>query len=64
MAKPKRLGIGDKPSVSGDPMKMGLTMRERTSNSMKLRGETSEMKQQPKHKSESVSSDRGTFKCC
>lgn len=64
MAKPKRLGIGDKPSISGDPTDMGLNMRERTSNSEKLRGETSTMKQQPKIKKSSISSDRGTFKCC
>ena len=64
MAKPKRLGIGDKPKAGGNPMDLGLSMRERTSNSTKLRGETSEMKQQPKHKKESISSDRGSFKCC
>ena len=63
MSKPKRLGIGDKPTISGDPNDMGLNERKSTSNSMKLRGETSEMKQQPKLKKESISSDRGNFKC-
>lgn len=62
--KPKRLGIGDKPSISGDPQDMGLNERSGTSNKTKLRGETSEMKQQPKVKRETLKSDRGSFKCC
>jgi len=61
--KPKKLGIGDKPgSPSAD--KLGLLEAEGTSNKTKLRGETSTMKQQPTVKKGSISSDRGTFKCC
>ena len=59
--KPAGLGKGHKPTISGDPQDMGLNMRESTSNKMKLRGETSMMKQQPKHKKERISSDRGSF---
>ncbi|MDH3386879.1 MAG: hypothetical protein OEN02_03155 [Gammaproteobacteria bacterium] len=60
--KPKKLGIGDKPgSPSAD--QLGLLESEGTSNSMKLRGETSTMKQQPTIKKSSISSDRGSFKC-
>jgi hypothetical protein len=62
--KPKSLGKGDKSTISGDPNDMGLNLRESTSNSKKLRGETSIMKQQPKIKKSSISSDRGKFKCC
>jgi hypothetical protein len=62
--KPAGLGKGHKATISGDPNDMGLNMRESTSNSEKLRGETSTMKQQPKVKKSSISSDRGTFKCC
>lgn len=61
--KPSGLGKGHKASISGDPNDMGLNMREGTSNSTKLRGETSTMKQQPTIKKSSVSSDRGSFKC-
>ena len=39
--KPAGLGKGHKATISGDPTDMGLNMRERTSNSEKLRGETS-----------------------
>ena len=62
--KPAGLGKGHKASISGDPQDMGLNERKSTSNKMKLRGETSTMKQQPKLKKGSVSSDRGTFKSC
>jgi len=61
--KPKKLGIGDKSSISGDPQDMGLNERSGISNSAKLRGETSTMKQQPTLKKGSISSDRGSFKC-
>lgn len=63
MAKPKRLGIGDKPSISGDPTDMGLNERSSTSNKEKLRGETSSMKQQPTLPKHTIKSDRGSFKC-
>lgn len=64
--KPKRLGIGDKPTISGDPNDMGLNARERTSNKEKPypRSEVSSMKQYPTRPKKSISSDRGTFKCC
>ena len=59
--KHKSLGKGDKPgSQSADSL--GLLMSEGISNSAKLRGETSIMKQQPTVKKGSISSDRGTFK--
>ena len=61
--KPSGLGKGHKASISGSPNDMGLNLREGMSNSEKLRGETSTMKQQPTHKKGSVSSDRGDFKC-
>lgn len=63
MAKPKRLGIGDKCTISGDPVDLGLNERKSQSNKVKLRGETSEMKQQPERVRETVKSDRGTFTC-
>lgn len=59
----KGLGKGDKSTISGDSQDMGLNERSAASNSTKLRGETSEMKQQPTIKKASVSSDRGNFKC-
>jgi hypothetical protein len=61
--KPKSLGKGDKSTISGDPNDQGLNLREGMSNSAKLRGETSVMKQQPEIKKSSISSDRGKFKC-
>lgn len=61
--KPKSLGKGDKPSISGDPNDQGLNMREGLDHTAKLRGESSNMAQQPKIKKASISSDRGTFKC-
>lgn len=64
MAKKARLGIGDKPSISGDPTDMGLNMRKSQSNKVKLRGETSEMEQRPTLKKDTIKSDRGSFKCC
>jgi len=65
MAKPKRLGIGDKPTISGDPTDMGLNMREGTSNKDKPypRSEVSMMKQYPTRPGKTISSDRGKFKC-
>ena len=59
--KPSGLGKGHKASISGDPNDMGLNMREGSSNSEKLRGEVSTMKQQPTIKKSSISSDRGDF---
>ncbi|MCH8177388.1 MAG: hypothetical protein IIC09_04170 [Proteobacteria bacterium] len=59
--KPKHLGKGDKPSISGDPQDMGLNEREGYTHATKLRGETSIMKQQPEIKKGSIKSDRGTF---
>lgn len=64
--KPKHLGIGDKPTISGDPQNMGLNMRERTSNKIKPipRGEVSEMKEYPTRPDQgTIDSDRGKFKC-
>lgn len=61
--KPKKLGIGHTPgSPSAD--QLGLLESSGISNSEKLRGETSTMKQQPTIKKGSVSSDRGSFKTC
>lgn len=60
----KALGKGDKATISGDANDMGLNSREGYSHSTKLRGETSEMKQQPTVKKGSIKSDRGTFKTC
>ena len=60
--RPKELGKGDKPTISGDPQDLGLNEREGYEHDTKLRQETSEMKQQPKAQTKSVSSDRGTFK--
>jgi len=62
--RPKSLGKGDKPTISGDPVDLGLKSREGQSNSVKLRGETSVMKQQPTLKKERIKSDRGSFKWC
>lgn len=61
--KPQGLGKGHKPG-SPSAEQLGLLESKGTSNSTKLRGETSTMKQQPKIKKGSVSSDRGTFKSC
>lgn len=60
--KPARLGIGDKPSISGDPTDMGLNMRKGQSNKEKLRGDTGEA-QQPTLGTGTIKSDRGSFKC-
>lgn len=59
--KPKHLGKGDKPTISGDPQDMGLNERKEYKHSTKLRDETSVMKQQPVIKKGSIESDRGTF---
>ena len=63
--KPKSLGKGDKPTLAADEQDEGLNdqMRIEGGTAAKLRGETSEMKQQPKRVRETVSSDRGTFPC-
>ncbi len=39
--KPKRLGIGDKSSISGDPQDLGLNERSSIDHHQKIRGETS-----------------------
>ena len=61
--KPSGLGKGHKATISGDPNDLGLNMREASSNSEKLRGEVSTMKQQPTIKKMTYSTDRGDFKC-
>lgn len=61
--KPKGLGKGHKPG-SPSAESLGLLDAEGISNSRKLRGETSTMKQQPTKTKGSISSDRGTFKTC
>ena len=58
--KPKKLGIGDKCTISGDPQDMGLNERSGYDKDQKLRGETKS--EQPTIKKSSMSSDRGTFK--
>ncbi|MCP4469884.1 MAG: hypothetical protein GY815_04215 [Gammaproteobacteria bacterium] len=60
MTKPKKLGLGDKATISGDPNDMGLNMRKSTSNKTKLRGESGS--QQPNLPKGTISSDRGNFK--
>lgn len=57
----KNLGKGDKYSA-GEPLSDGLSERESINEKAKLRGETGESTQRPTGKTESVSSDRGTFK--
>ena len=54
---------GDKPKV-GDPIDLGLSSQSRVSGgtATKLRDETSLATQRPVAKTESVKSDRGTFK--
>ena len=59
--KPKKLGVGDKSTISGDPQDMGLNMRESADHRAKLRGESGSG--QPELKKSSISSDRGKFKC-
>jgi len=58
----KAPGIGDSPGTNSD-VDAGLSERSSFSNDMKLRGETSEATQRPTAKTESVKSDRGSFKC-
>lgn len=60
--KPKHLGKGDKPTISGDPQDLGLNSREGYEHTTKLRQETDIESQKPKAQTKSVSSDRGTFK--
>lgn len=59
--KPKQLGKGDKATISGDPMDLGLSSRKSQSNKEKLRGETGSS--QPELPKTTISSDRGKFKC-
>jgi hypothetical protein len=59
--KPKKLGLGDKSTISGDPQDMGLNERSGIDEKSKLRGETGSG--QPEIKKQSISSDRGKFKC-
>jgi len=56
------LGKGDKATISGNPIDLGLSSREAHNHSTKLRSETSEGTQRPVGTMNSVSSDRGTFK--
>ena len=58
----KAPGIGDKPGTNTD-VDHGLSERESFDNQMKLRGETNEATQRPTSETESLSTDRGTFKC-
>jgi len=60
--KSKGLGKGDKASVSGNPIDLGLSSREAYTHDTKLRGSTGDQTERPTCKSESISSDRGTFK--
>jgi len=57
----KKLGKGDKATISGDPIDLGLSSREGYKHDTKLRADTGEG-QRPKGQDKSVSSDRGTFK--
>ena len=63
--KPAQLGKGDPPMLASDEQDLGLNdqMYIEGGTAAKLRGETSEMKQQPKRVRETISSDRGTFQC-
>lgn len=58
--KPKHLGKGDKATISGDPIDLGLSSRSSADKTAKLRGETGSG--QPTLPKGSVSSDRGKFK--
>ena len=58
--KPKKLGVGDKATISGDPQDMGLNHRSSLDKTAKLRSETGSG--QPEIKKGSISSDRSTFK--
>lgn len=60
--RPKSLGKGDPPSITGDPQDMGLNERSGIDHTQKLRGENSIEGQRPTIKKGSISSDRGTFK--
>lgn len=57
----KKLGKGDKYSIKGSPIDMGLSSQEAHDKQTPLRGETNEMEQRPKATTKKVSSDRGTF---
>lgn len=59
--KPKSLGKGDAPTISGDPQNLGLNQRKSLNEKQKLRGETGSS--QPVIKKTTISSDRGNFKC-
>lgn len=54
---------GDK-QKKGDPIDLGLSEQSQIQGGagMKLRGETNEQTQRPTAKTETVSSDRGSFK--
>ena len=58
------LGKGKKYSISGSPIDLGLTEQSAVKGGaqMPLRGETSEATQRPTSKTESMKTDRGTFK--
>lgn len=54
-------GTGDKYSPK-DPMADGLASRESVDHKKPLRGDTGEATQRPTGKTETVKSDRGTFR--
>jgi len=58
----KDLGKGDIDRDSGNPVDMGLNERMRYEHDTKLHAETEGNTSRPVGKTESVSSDRGTFK--
>lgn len=57
----KSLGKGDS-YRQGSPMDKGLSEQSSFDEKAKLRGETNEASQRPTGKTESVKSDRGSFK--
>jgi hypothetical protein len=57
--KPKKLGLGDKATITGDPQDLGLNSREGYKHETALRPETGSS--QPKEKKGTMSSDRGSF---
>ena len=57
----RELGKGDKCSITGNPIDMGLSSREGYEHNQKLRSDTGEESQRPVGKDKKMSSDRGTF---
>ena len=58
----RKLGKGDKATVGGDPIDLGLSSRDAYKHDQELRGKTDDNTQRPEGRTKSVSSDRGTFK--